>query len=49
MENFQAVCSQVKEKLGRQLNERELDFLRWVQNQHMLEATDIKKGNIHQK
>lgn len=37
MDNFQEMYLQFKRRLGRQLNEEEIDFLRWIHEQHILE------------
>jgi len=37
MDNFRKVCLQFKERLGRRLNDEEVDFLRWIHEQHMTE------------
>lgn len=44
MESFQVVYTQVKQKLGRHLDERETKFLRWIHEQHVSELTKVEKG-----
>jgi|GEM_PF-2251503 len=44
MQNFQGVYTQVKLKLGRCLNDQEIEFLRWIHEQHILELAELEKS-----
>lgn len=43
MNHFQYIYTEIKEKLGRRLNEEEIDFLRWVHEQHLSELSKQEK------
>ena len=44
MNDFEKLCFETSVELGRALDEKEVDFLRWVHNRHLEELRD--KGEL---